>query len=122
MAATTLPGGTFTLAADLTVTRMGYGAMQLAVLRAAVTPGITHIDTADFYGRHVASQLIKEALYPYPDVLHIVTKVGVVRDTEGGRQRLRPGGHQLRSRSTRSRNWRVATGGWHMYRPAFRQW
>ena len=70
--------------------------------------------TADFYGRHVANQLIKEALYPYLDELHIVTKVGVVRDTEGGRQRLRPGGHQLRSRSTRSRNWRVATGGWRM--------
>ena len=70
----------------------------VAVLRAAVTLGITHIDTADFYGRHVADQFIKEALYPYPDELHIVTKVGVVRDTEGVRQRLFPGGHQLRSR------------------------
>jgi len=99
MAATTLPGGTFTMAGDLTVTRMGYGAMQLAgpnvfgpphdraaavaVLRAAVELGITHIDTADGYGPHVTNQLIKEALYPYPDALHIVTKVGVVRDAAG---------------------------------------
>ncbi len=99
MAATSLPGGTFTLAAGPTVTRMGYGAMQLAgpnvfgpphdraaavaVLRAAVELGITHIDTADGYGPHVTNQLIKEALYPYPDALHIVTKVGVVRDAKG---------------------------------------
>src|SRR5260221_10971390 len=91
---------------------MGYGAMQLAVAGpqvfgpptdraaavavrgAAVALGITHIDTADFYGRHVTNQLIKEALYPYPDELHIVTKVGEVRDTEGVRQRRRPGRHQ----------------------------
>jgi pyridoxine 4-dehydrogenase len=99
MAAKTLPGGTFTLAADLTVTRMGYGAMQLAgphvfgppadrnaavaVLREAVELGITHIDTSDYYGPHVTNQLIKEALYPYPDELHIVTKVGAERDAEG---------------------------------------
>ena len=99
MAAKTLPGGTFTLAADLTVTRMGYGAMQLAgphvfgppadrnaavaVLREAVELGITHIDTSDYYGPHVTNQLIKEALYPYPAELHIVTKVGAERDAEG---------------------------------------
>ncbi len=91
--------GTFTMAEDLTVTRMGYGAMQLAgphvfgppanrdeavaVLREAVKLGITHIDTADFYGPHVTNQIIKEALYPYPDSLHIVTKVGSLRDAEG---------------------------------------
>ncbi len=91
--------GTFTLAEDLTVTRMGYGAMQLAgphvfgppadravavaVLREAVALGITHIDTADFYGPHVTNQIIKEALHPYPDELHIVTKVGALRDAEG---------------------------------------
>lgn len=110
------------MAADLTVTRMGYGAKQLAVagphvfgppadrdaavavLRAAVTLGITHIDTAEFYSWHVTSQLTKEALYPYPDELHSVTKVGAVRDTEGGRPRCRTGRHQLRSLSTRSRN------------------
>ena len=99
MAAKTLSGGTFTLADDLTVTRVGYGAMQLAgphvfgppadrdgavaVLREAVRLGITHIDTADFYGPYVTNQIIKEALHPYPDDLHIVTKVGALRDAEG---------------------------------------
>lgn len=88
------------MAEDLTVTRMGYGAMQLAgpyvfgppadrnaavaVLREAVALGITHIDTADAYGPHITNQIIKEALHPYPDSLHIVTKVGSVRDAEGG--------------------------------------
>ena len=100
MAAKTLPGGTFTMAEDLTVTRMGYGAMQLAgpgvfgppkdrdaaiaVLREAIELGITHIDTSDYYGPHVTNQIIKEALHPYPDSLHIVTKVGALRDEEGG--------------------------------------
>ena len=80
MAATTLPGGTFSMAGDLTVTRMGYGAMQLAgpgvfgppkdrdaaiaVLREAVEMGITHIDTSDFYGPHITNQIIREALHP----------------------------------------------------------
>src|SRR5215813_14294083 len=92
--------GTFTLAKDLTVTRMGYGAMQLAgphvfgppadrdaavaVLREAVRLGITHIDTSDYYGPHVTNQIIREALHPYPDGLHIVTKIGAFRDAEGG--------------------------------------
>jgi len=100
MAAKTLPGGTFTMADDLTVTRMGYGAMQLAgpgvfgppkdrdtaiaVLHEAIELGITHIDTSDYYGPHVTNQIIKEALHPYPDSLHIVTKVGALRDAEGG--------------------------------------
>jgi pyridoxine 4-dehydrogenase len=100
MATRTLPGGTFTMAEDLTVTRMGYGAMQLAgphvfgppkdrsaavaVLREAVELGITHIDTSDFYGPHVTNQIIKEALHPYPAELHIVTKVGSLRDAQGG--------------------------------------
>ncbi|WP_028924639.1 aldo/keto reductase family oxidoreductase [Pseudonocardia acaciae] len=99
MTTTTLPGGTFTLAEDLTLTRMGYGAMQLAgphvfgppadrdgavaVAREAVRLGITHIDTADFYGPHVTNQILKEALYPYPDGLRIVTKVGSARDAAG---------------------------------------
>ncbi|MGC2999121.1 aldo/keto reductase family oxidoreductase [Streptomyces sp. G35A] len=94
-----LPGGTWTLG-DLTVTRFGYGAMQLAgpwvmgppadhdgalaVLREAVGLGITHIDTADAYGPHLTNRLIREALHPYPDSLHIVTKVGAVRDERGG--------------------------------------
>ena len=100
MVARTLPGGTFTMAEDLTVTRMGYGAMQLAgpgvlgppkdrdaavaVLREAVELGITHIDTADFYGPHITNQIIKDALYPYPTELRIVTKVGAKRDAQGG--------------------------------------
>jgi len=100
MTTTTLPGGTFTMTDDLMVTRLGYGAMQLAgphvfgppadpeaaldVLREAVALGITHIDTADFYGPHITNQLIRQALHPYPDDLHIVTKVGAERDAEGG--------------------------------------
>jgi pyridoxine 4-dehydrogenase len=100
VAAKTLPGGTFTMAEDLTVTRMGYGAMQLAgpgvfgppkdrdaaiaVLREAMELGITHIDTSDYYGPHVTNQIIKDALHPYPGSLHIVTKVGALRDAEGG--------------------------------------
>ncbi len=94
-----LPGGTWTLG-DLTVTRFGYGAMQLAgpgvmgppadregalaVLREAVALGITHIDTSDAYGPHVTNELIREALHPYPESLHIVTKVGATRDEQGG--------------------------------------
>jgi aryl-alcohol dehydrogenase-like predicted oxidoreductase len=54
------------------------------VLRAAIELGVTHIDTSDYYGPHVTNEIIKEALYPYPDGLHIVTKVGAVRDAEGG--------------------------------------
>ena len=95
----TLPGGTYRVG-DLDLTRVGYGAMQLAgpgvfgppadrdeaiaVLRAAVEAGITHIDTAEFYGPHVTNELIREALAPYPEQLHIVTKVGAERDAEGG--------------------------------------
>ncbi|WP_342023044.1 oxidoreductase [Arthrobacter citreus] len=96
---TSLPGGTWTLG-DLNVSRFGYGAMQLAgpgvmgppadvdgalaVLRAAVDLGITHIDTAEAYGPRITNQLIREALHPYPEALHIVTKVGAVRDGQGG--------------------------------------
>lgn len=100
MTTTDLPGGLFRLADDLELTRVGYGAMQLAgpgvlgpprdrdaavaVLRAAVELGITHIDTAEFYGPRVTNELIREALAPYPDDLHIVTKVGARRDAQGG--------------------------------------
>jgi pyridoxine 4-dehydrogenase len=96
---TTLPGGTFKLADDLILTRMGYGAMQLAgphvfgppadhdgalaVLREVVNLDITHIDTSDFYGPHITNRLIREALHPYPEQLRIVTKVGALRDAEG---------------------------------------
>src|SRR3981189_1548609 len=56
----------------------------IAVLREAVDLGIRHIDTADFYGPHVTNEIIREALAPYPDDLHIVTKVGARRDAHGG--------------------------------------
>jgi aryl-alcohol dehydrogenase-like predicted oxidoreductase len=99
MTNTTLPGGVFSAAPDLQLTRVGYGAMQLAgphvfgppadrdealaVLREVVELGITHIDTADFYGPFVTNELIKEALHPYASDLRIVTKVGSQRDDEG---------------------------------------
>lgn len=95
----TLPGGTWDLG-DRTVTRFGYGAMQLAgpwvmgppadhdaaiaVLRAAVEQGITHIDTSYAYGPRVTNQLIRTALHPYPESVLIATKVGANRDAEGG--------------------------------------
>lgn len=96
---TDLPGGTWTLG-DRTVSRFGYGAMQLAgprvmgppkdhdaaiaVLRAAVASGITHIDTAETYGPRVVNDLIREALHPYADELFLATKVGGRRDADGG--------------------------------------
>ncbi len=99
MTTQTLFGGTY-LAGDLELTRIGYGAMQLAgagvfgppqdrdaaiaVLREAVELGVTHIDTADFYGPHITNEIIREALAPYPSQLHIVTKVGARRDVSGG--------------------------------------
>lgn len=87
------------MAPDVIVTRTGYGAMQLAgphvfgppkdraeavaVLREVVALGINHIDTSDFYGPHVTNQIIKEALHPYAEGLHLVTKVGARRDEQG---------------------------------------
>ena len=92
-------GDTFTFpGTSMTVHRMGYGAMQLAgpgvfgpprdpdaavaVLREAVTVGVNHIDTSDFYGPHVTNQIIKKALHPYPTGLVIVTKVGASRGND----------------------------------------
>jgi pyridoxine 4-dehydrogenase len=99
MISNSLPGGTWRLG-DLSVTRFGYGAMQLAgpwvmgppadhdgalaVLREAVDRGITHIDTSDAYGPFVTNRLIREALHPYASSLHVVTKVGANRDERGG--------------------------------------
>ena len=89
---------TFPLGA-IRVRRSGYGAMQLAgpfafglppdrasavgVLRGAVAAGVDHIDTAQYYGPGVVNDLIREALYPYPDGLAIVSKV-VVRPDDNG--------------------------------------
>jgi pyridoxine 4-dehydrogenase len=96
--------GSFTLpGSSLTVNRMGYGAMQLAgrdgnklvwgpprdveeatrVLREAVASGVNHIDTSDFYGPHVTNQIIRKALFPYPEDLVIVTKVSSRRGEDG---------------------------------------
>jgi pyridoxine 4-dehydrogenase len=93
-----IPTDTFPLAGR-PVRRLGYGAMQLAgpgvfgppkdrgaaieVLREAVAAGVDHIDTSDYYGPHVTNLLIREALYPYPDNLTIVTKIGARRDHAG---------------------------------------
>jgi pyridoxine 4-dehydrogenase len=85
---------------DKPVNRIGFGAMQLAgpgvfgppsdpegaraVLRRAVELGVDHIDTSQFYGPNVVNELIREALYPYPEDLKLVTKVGGRRDDSGG--------------------------------------
>ena len=81
------------------VSRIGFGAMQLpgpgvfgpprdrgealAVLRRAVELGVDHIDTAQYYGPDVANELIRAALFPYPDTLALVSKVGARRDESG---------------------------------------
>ena len=87
--------GTFAIAGDLPVLRLGYGAMQITgpgiwgpppdhdesirVLRRAVELGITFIDTADSYGPEVSEQLIREALHPYADDVVVATKAGLTR-------------------------------------------
>ncbi|HTP18841.1 MAG TPA: oxidoreductase [Solirubrobacteraceae bacterium] len=84
---------------DKPINRIGFGAMQLAgpgvfgpprdpdavraVLRRAIELGVDHIDTAQYYGPDVVNDLIREALYPYPESLKLVTKVGGRRDDQG---------------------------------------
>jgi aryl-alcohol dehydrogenase-like predicted oxidoreductase len=91
--------GTIGVGEDLTVNRLGFGAMRItgsgiwgpppdrdaakAVLRRAVELGVTFIDTADSYGPHVSEELIAEALYPYPDDVVIATKGGLERTGPG---------------------------------------
>jgi aryl-alcohol dehydrogenase-like predicted oxidoreductase len=92
-------GGRFTFpGTPLTVHRIGYGAMQLAgpgvwgapkdpdaaaaVLREAISAGVNHIDTSDFYGPHVTNQIIRQALHPYPTGLVVVTKLGARRPAD----------------------------------------
>ena len=86
--------------AGRTVARIGFGAMQLpgpgvsgpprdrdtalAVLRRAVELGVNHIDTAQYYGPNVSNELIHDALHPYAEDLLLVSKVGAVRDEQGG--------------------------------------
>ncbi|MFF0307415.1 aldo/keto reductase [Streptosporangium sp. NPDC004379] len=98
MTTTTRPAdasGRFAIGGDLTVNRLGYGAMQLTgkgiwgdppdpeeavrVLRRAVELGVNFIDTADSYGPFVSELLIRKALHPYPDDLVIATKAGLTR-------------------------------------------
>src|SRR5580704_14696739 len=55
----------------------------VALLRAAIDGGVDHIDTAQYYGPEVVNDLIRESLYPYPEDLAIVTKVGARRDRAG---------------------------------------
>jgi pyridoxine 4-dehydrogenase len=91
--------GTIDVGGDLTVNRMGFGAMRItgngvwgdppdidrakATLRRVVELGVTFIDTADSYGPEVSERLIAETLYPYPDDLVIATKGGLVRPGPG---------------------------------------
>lgn len=93
------PGGIGALAGR-PVARIGFGAMQLpgarvsgpprdrdtalTVLRRAVEQGVNHVDTAEYYGPHVANELIHAALHPYPADLVLVSKVGADRDDQGG--------------------------------------
>ena len=92
-------GGVIHLGADITVNRLGFGAMRItgpgilgdpadreqatAVLRRAVELGVTFIDTADSYGPHVSENLIAEALHPYPPDLVVATKGGLERPGPG---------------------------------------
>src|ERR1700736_287394 len=91
--------GTIDVGGDLTVNRMGFGAMRItgsgiwgeppsreqaiATLRRVVELGVNFIDTADSYGPHVSETLIAEALHPYPDDLVIATKGGLERPGPG---------------------------------------
>ena len=88
-----------TFLGDKTISRIGYGAMQLAgpgvfgppcdpsaaraVLRRAIELGVDHIDTSQYYGPDVVNDLIRQALHPYPESLKLVTKVGARRDEQG---------------------------------------
>ena len=96
---TAAAAGTIEIGGDLTVNRMGFGAMRItgegiwgepadreqakATLRRAVELDVTFIDTADSYGPHVSETLIAEALHPYPDDLVIATKGGLIRTGPG---------------------------------------
>ena len=103
---TAAAAGTIDVGGDLTVNRLGFGAMRItgsgvwgeppsraqaiATLRRVVELGVNFIDTADSYGPSVSEELIAEALHPYPDDLVIATKGGLVRP---GPNRWNPDGH-----------------------------
>ena len=110
---TAVAAGTIDVGGDLTVNRLGFGAMRItgqgvwgdppdrdkaiATLRRAVGLGVNFIDTADSYGPEVSENLIAEALYPYPDDLVIATKGGLDRP---GPNRWTPNGHPAHLRSS----------------------
>ena len=99
MSSNAAAAGTIDIGGDLTVNRMGFGAMRItgtgiwgpppdkdkakAAVRGAVDRGVNFIDTADSYGPAVSEELIAEALYPYPDDLVIATKGGMIRPGPG---------------------------------------
>ena len=96
---TAAAAGTIDVGGDLTVNRLGFGAMRItglgiwgdppdrdrakAALRRALELGVTFIDTADSYGPEVSERLIAETLYPYPEELVIATKGGLTRPGPG---------------------------------------
>ena len=99
MSTSNLLGGTFPFKElGKAVNRIGYGSIHLpgpnawgepenragalAVVKEAISLGINHIDTSDYYGPHIANQIIKDAIFPYPDDLVIVTKVGAKRGAD----------------------------------------
>ena len=100
---TAADAGTIDLGGDLTVNRLGFGAMRItgpgvwgdpqdrdaakAALLRALELGVNFIDTADSYGPEVSERLIAETLHPYPDDLVIATKGGLVRPRAVGRRR-----------------------------------
>ncbi len=99
MSSTAAAAGTIDIGGDLTVNRMGFGAMRItgsgiwgpppdrdkamAAVRTAVDLGVNFIDTADSYGPEVSEELLADALYPYPDDLVIATKGGMIRPGPG---------------------------------------
>ncbi len=99
MSSSAAAAGTIDIGGDLTVNRMGFGAMRItgsgiwgppldkakakAAVRKAVDLGVNFIDTADSYGPGVSEELLAETLYPYPDDLVIATKGGMIRPGPG---------------------------------------
>ncbi|HEU5340587.1 oxidoreductase [Edaphobacter sp.] len=117
-------GGTFSFpGTPFQVFRVGYGAMQLSgpgifgppkdrteavrVLHAAMEAGVNHIDTSDFYGPYVTNQIVREALYPYPAGLVIVTKLGGRRDEKGGWLAAHSGQELIEGAESNLRNLRL---------------
>ena len=117
-------GGTFSFpGTPFQVFRVGYGAMQLSgpgifgppkdrteavrVLHTAMEAGVNHIDTSDFYGPYVTNQIVREALYPYPAGLVIVTKLGGRRDEKGGWLAAHSGQELIEGAESNLRNLRL---------------